>query len=162
MHQTLAKMAGDGFTFCTFSANSTKILPSFLSLLAFYHSVPSKIFLMVDAMNFKYSDFSPSRLRYRHKWYRHDCYRKFWIHNNVKCLVKFLQNINLKLGVKLFSRARFCIKNYLDLLNANPTKWSNTLKQFIDCCDVILNHAKRVMLNCSNHWDWSRINPGKI
>ena len=28
----------------------------------------------------------------------------------------------------------FCMIKSLNPLNANPTKWSNTLKQFVGCC----------------------------
>ena len=128
MHQTLEKTAGDGFTFCTFSGNSTRILSFFLSLLAFYHS----------AMNFKYSDFNPSRLRYRHKRYRHGCYQKFWIHNNdsLKTFGQIVTKHKLKIRSKTLPTCQILYKKLSWPFKRQPhkmVKHTQTIHRLLRC-----------------------------
>ena len=61
---------------------------------------------------------------------------------------------------KDFNRYEVLLDSFLSPLNSNPTKWSNTLKQFVGCCqqivlsvfDHFMGLALKELIHCSKEF----------
>ena len=52
----------------------------------------------------------------------------------------------VKLFLLLEHHAALAVRHQVNPLRANPTKWSNTLKQFADCCQRIVSVCLTILL----------------